>query len=77
VVINVVAVTWSLFMIVWLTLPLYLPVTSLTMNYASAVYVAVIGVSTVNWFVYSRNKFREPIAMYEGDGELNGAAPGL
>ncbi|EXJ82252.1 hypothetical protein A1O3_06065 [Capronia epimyces CBS 606.96] len=68
-VVNVVSVGWILMMIVWLSFPLYLPVTSESMNYASAVFAAVLLCSTVNWFVYSRHIYKAPVAMYEDQEE--------
>jgi amino acid transporter len=63
--VNIISVGWSVMMIVWLSMPLYLPVTSASMNYASAVFGAVLLVSTINWFTYSRRIYKSPIAMYE------------
>lgn len=65
VVINVISVCWCVMMIVWLSLPLYLPVTAASMNYAAAVFAAVLFLSTVNWFAYSRKTYVAPVAMYE------------
>lgn len=54
--INVVAIVWSIFVVVWLCFPLYLPVTAESMNYASAILGAVVILATINWFVYSKHR---------------------
>ncbi|KIM95843.1 hypothetical protein OIDMADRAFT_45128 [Oidiodendron maius Zn] len=45
VVLNYIAIVWTVFITVWLLFPLYLPVTALTMNYAIAVIAGVFLVS--------------------------------
>ncbi|KAH8693058.1 amino acid/polyamine transporter I [Talaromyces proteolyticus] len=60
---NVIAILWTIFIIVWLFFPLYLPVTALTMNYSIAVIAGVFTVSLINWFAYSRKVFKEPTGM--------------
>lgn len=51
-----VAMLWSVFISVMLCLPLYLPVTPETMNWASAVFVGVIVLSALYWLAFFRGK---------------------
>lgn len=59
-VINTVALAWMLLMTVVLCFPIYLPVTSSSMNYASAVVGGVLLVYGVNWLLHARRKYQAP-----------------
>jgi hypothetical protein len=52
---NVGAVAWILFELVLFSMPTVLPVTDVSMNYASVVLVGFAGLSTV-WYVVSGRK---------------------
>lgn len=49
IVVNVLAVAFCIFLIVFLPFPPYLPVTGMNMNYASPVFGAVMIVATLNY----------------------------
>lgn len=50
------ATLWSIFITVMLSMPLYLPVTPVTMNWTCAVFGGVVLIAIIYWFaVFSRN----------------------
>ena len=52
-----IAIVWCLFLMVILSVPLYLPVTPQTMNYTSVVFAGFCALSGLYWiFVFSKNK---------------------
>ena len=51
---NVVAIAWISFEVVLFSMPSALPVTAITMNYASVVLVGFLAISAVWYFVYAR-----------------------
>lgn len=53
-VVNVVAVLWILFEVVLFSMPTVLPVTPVSMNYASVVFVAFGAIAAVWYFVHAR-----------------------
>lgn len=55
--VDIIAAVWCMFIPIWLMFPLYLPVTGTTLNYSVAVCAAVVLVSGINWFAYSRKTF--------------------
>ncbi|EXJ95342.1 hypothetical protein A1O1_00462 [Capronia coronata CBS 617.96] len=71
-IVNIISVFWTAFMFVWLCFPLYLPVTSASMNYAVAVFAGVCLVSTVNWFCYSKKAYLSPVST---DEHIDGLEP--
>lgn len=58
---------WSIFISVWLLLPLTMPVSSSTMNYTSAVCGGLVLISTVYWFVSGRRGYTipKPMALHQ------------
>lgn len=56
-VLNVVAIVWTIFIMIWLCFPLYLPVTPESMNYSSVVSLGFTVVSGLYWvMVYAKRK---------------------
>lgn len=53
-VVNMIAIAWIVFEIVLFTMPTALPVTAVTMNYASVVLVGFLAMSAVWYAVYAR-----------------------
>jgi amino acid transporter len=51
---NVIALAWIAFELVLFSMPTALPVTPVTMNYASVVFVGFMAISAVWYFVYAR-----------------------
>lgn len=62
---NYISIIWMPFIIVWLCFPIYVPATGSTMNYASAVLGGVLLCATINWFAYSRTRYRSPAAIVD------------
>ncbi|PNS14566.1 Choline transport protein [Sphaceloma murrayae] len=57
---NVVALAWSLLVIPLFCMPLVVPVTTATMNYASVVFVGFTAIAAVWYLVYSRKHYSGP-----------------
>ncbi|OJD19126.1 hypothetical protein AJ78_00912 [Emergomyces pasteurianus Ep9510] len=55
-VINVLAAIWAVWVSVWISFPLYIPVTAPSMNYAAVVFAGVSFVGTVYYFVRYRGR---------------------
>lgn len=54
--VNVVALLWIAFQTVLFSMPAVLPVTTVTMSYASVVFVGCVGLSVVSYLVYGRRR---------------------
>ncbi|ODV65056.1 amino acid transporter [Hyphopichia burtonii NRRL Y-1933] len=54
---NIIAVCWGCFIMVWLNFPLYYPVTSSNMNYACAVLGITFLIALIIWFTHARKHF--------------------
>ncbi|KAE8449597.1 hypothetical protein EG329_007927 [Mollisiaceae sp. DMI_Dod_QoI] len=61
-VVNVVALCWIGFEVVLFSMPTALPVTAITMNYASVVFVGFGAISAVWYGVYARKVYKGPPA---------------
>ncbi|KIM93416.1 hypothetical protein OIDMADRAFT_137916 [Oidiodendron maius Zn] len=61
-VVNVVALIWITFEVVLFSMPTALPVTAVTMNYASVVFVGFLAISAIWYFVYARRVYKGPPA---------------
>ncbi|KIW92549.1 uncharacterized protein Z519_06396 [Cladophialophora bantiana CBS 173.52] len=59
--INVLAIAFCIFLIIFLPFPPYLPVTGPNMNYASPVFGFVMICATLNYVLRARKKFTGPI----------------
>ena len=59
-IINGIALTWIAFELVLFSMPSALPVTSVTMNYASVIVVGFLFLSAVWYFVYARRVYKGP-----------------
>lgn len=59
--VNILAVGFCIFLIIFLPFPSVLPVTGLNMNYASPVFIAVMLFAVVNYYVRARKHFTGPI----------------
>jgi choline transport protein len=62
--ISIVAICWQLISVVFLCFPLYQPVTTNNMNWASAAAVVGLAVFMVNWFVYANHHYHAPKPLY-------------
>lgn len=59
--IDILACMWSTWVCVWLSFPLYLPVTAASMNYASVVFGGVVFISTAYYFAVYRHQRHENV----------------
>lgn len=59
--VNLLAVAFCVFLVIFLPFPPYLPVTGTNMNYASPVFGAVMVLATLNYVLRARKKFTGPI----------------
>jgi hypothetical protein len=55
--INIIALVWGIFIIVWLPFPTFLPVTKDTMNYAAPVWGGCLLVALIDWFINGHKRF--------------------
>lgn len=59
--VNMLAMAFCLFLVIFLPFPTILPVTAQNMNYASVVFVGVILFSLIDWIVRGRKRYTGPI----------------
>ena len=58
--INVFAICFLLFIIIWLPFPPYLPVTADNMNYAGPIFGVVLCAALVDWSLWGHKRFSVP-----------------
>ncbi|KAI7763026.1 hypothetical protein LZL87_011169 [Fusarium oxysporum] len=63
VVVNVITVCWQLLSIVFLNFPLYQPVTTANMNWASVCAIVGLILFGVNWFAFARKHYQTPVRL--------------
>ncbi|PGG96979.1 hypothetical protein AJ79_09386 [Helicocarpus griseus UAMH5409] len=63
-VVDIVAVIWVAWMCIWISFPLYIPVTASSMNYASIIFAGIVFIGTVYYFLGYRC-LGEPIEHQE------------
>jgi len=63
--VNIYALLYILFVIIWMPFPQVLPVTKDNMNYAGPIFGAVVLGAFVHWFAKARKTFKLPIIRYE------------
>ena len=66
---NVIALLWIAFELVLFSMPVALPVTSTSMNYASVIVVGFMAISAVWYVIYARKVYKGPPAS---DGIVDG-----
>lgn len=59
-VINIYAMYFLVFIIIWLPFPPYLPVTGDNMNYSGPIFGFVLCAALLNWFIWGHNRFSVP-----------------
>ncbi|OXV11939.1 hypothetical protein Egran_00305 [Elaphomyces granulatus] len=59
-IVNIVALCWITFELVLFSMPTALPVTAVSMNYASVVFVGFMTVSAFWYFIYARTSYKGP-----------------
>jgi choline transport protein len=58
---NLVAVVYSLFTMVWMFFPAFIPVTPANMNWTVVVFFGSVLISIVCWFVYGNRSYHGPV----------------
>ena len=68
---------WSIFISVWLVLPLKLPVTPANMNYTSVVSAGLVLIFSIYWFTSGRRRYTDPdpLIFAQPPRESVGASP--
>lgn len=59
--VNIFAVCYGIFILVWLPFPPFLPVTGENMNYAGPIMAAVLIAAVVDWLITGKTRFKVPI----------------
>ena len=74
--INVICIAWICLAVVIFCMPVSLPVTSGTMNYASVVFAGFAAIAFIWYFAHARNHFTgPPVAEEEGVWDKAGGEP--
>lgn len=60
---NIIAVIWACFIMVWLNFPLFHPVSTSNMNYACAVLGITFIIAGIIWFTYARKHYLHDISL--------------
>ena len=58
--INLFAILYGLYVTIWLSFPVSLPVTAVGMNYAAPLWIATLMFALATWFFYGRKRFQVP-----------------
>lgn len=62
--VSILAICWQLLSVVFLCFPLYRPITTTNMNWASAAAVVGLLVFVVNWFAYAKRHYHAPKPLF-------------
>ena len=65
--INTFAIVYILFTLSFVALPTIRPTTSVNMNYAGPLLLAVIVIAVSDWFLSGRRRFQVPVSRAVGD----------
>ncbi|KAF2679390.1 amino acid transporter [Lentithecium fluviatile CBS 122367] len=66
-VVNVGAMCYIIFVLIWMPFPSFLPVDGLSMNYAGPIVGAIIVGALVDWCLTGRKRFQVPVARGRAD----------
>ncbi|KXJ96816.1 amino acid permease [Microdochium bolleyi] len=58
--VNVFALVYTLYIMIWLPFPTDVPVTAATMNYSGPVFVGIMAVAMGGWFLWARKNWAGP-----------------
>jgi choline transport protein len=61
--VNLLALAYLIFVVIWMPFPQALPVTGSNMNYAGPVFGAVILGALLDWVISGRKRFQVPVAL--------------
>ena len=59
--VNVIAILWGTFAVIFELFPTEMPVTAANMNYASVVFGSAVIFSLATWFLYGGKTFKGPV----------------
>jgi amino acid transporter len=65
--INLGAMLYIIFIVIWMPFPAFLPVDGLTMNYSGPILAAVILGALADWVISGRKRFQIPVARHRPD----------
>ncbi|KAF2122219.1 amino acid/polyamine transporter I [Lophiotrema nucula] len=63
--VNILALCYLVYVVSWMPLPNFLPVTKDNMNYAGPIFGAVLIGALLDWFISGHKRFAIPITRYE------------
>lgn len=63
--VNVFALCYLIYVVLWMPFPQVLPVTQDNMNYAGPIFGAVVLASLAHWFIRGKRTFNMPLAREE------------
>jgi choline transport protein len=59
--INIFAVVYGIFILIWLPFPPFMPVTGTNMNYAGPIMGALLLAALADWFITGKRRFKVPV----------------
>jgi choline transport protein len=62
--VNMFALLYLIYVIIWFPLPTILPVTGANMNYAGPILLTIILCGIMDWFISGHKRFKFPVARY-------------
>ena len=62
--VNLLALAYLIFVVIWMPFPQILPVTGSNMNYAGPLLGAIILGALLDWVISGRKRFKVPVAPY-------------
>jgi choline transport protein len=62
--VNMFALVYLVYVIIWMPFPTILPVTGANMNYAGPILLAIIICGITDWFVSGHKRFEFPVPRY-------------
>lgn len=62
---NIFALCYLVFVIIWIPFPQFLPVNKDNMSYAGPIFGAVVLGALGHWFIRGRKTFQMPVTRYE------------
>jgi hypothetical protein len=63
--VNIFALCYLVYVVLWMPFPQALPVTGDNMNYSGPIFGAVVLGALAHWFINGKNTFKLPINRYE------------
>lgn len=63
--INIFALCYLSFVLLWMPFPQFLPVIKDNMNYAGPIFGGVLVLAITHWFLGARKTFKMPVKQYE------------